>query len=309
MLLARKAVVPPALTGNVIALVSTVLWSSAFPATEYLLRGWDPLLLCAARLAGAALFILALTVLAGRLRELRRAPWGDVLLLGTFGVAAPVFLLVAGQGRTDAVTVAIVSTTLPLISALMSWWLDGRRPGALVAVGILLAISGGSLATTAARGGPDGPHGGELLILASMVAWIWYSRAALRRLSGHGDLALSGLTFAAGALVAAVVVAVALLLGLARPRLVLDELNIAALLWMSMIAIGLSVPLWFTSARMLGITIAAIHTNLAPFYVMLMALAFGGTVSSRQVMGAALVAAGALLAQLSAGRAPAARRP
>jgi hypothetical protein len=32
-------------------------------------------------------------------------------------------------------------------------------------------------------------------------------------------------------------------------------------------------------------------------------------VSSRQVMGAALVAAGALLAQLSAGRAPAARRP
>ena len=243
------------------------------------------------------------------MHELRRAPWGDVLLLGAFGVAAPVFLLVAGQDRTDAVTVAIVSTTMPLISALMSWLVDGRRPSALVSVGILLAIAGGSLATTAARGGPDGSHGGELLVLASMVAWIWYSRAALRRLSGHGDLALSGLTFAAGALVAAGVVALALLLGLARPQFLLDEPNLAALLWMSMIAIGLSVPLWFTSTRLLGLTIAAIHTNLAPFYVMLIALAFGGAVSPRQVMGAALVAAGALLAQLTAGRAPAARGP
>ena len=183
MLLARKAVVPPALAGNVIALVSTVLWSSAFPATEYLLRGWDPRLLCAARLAGAALFILALTVLAGRLRELRRAPWGDVLLLGTFGVAAPVFLLVAGQGRTDAVTVAIVEHH-PAADLRFDELVAGRGARCyLVAVGILLAISRGSLATTAARGGPDGPHGGELLILASMVAWIWYSRAALRRLS------------------------------------------------------------------------------------------------------------------------------
>ncbi len=59
-------------------------------------------------------------------------------------------------------------------------------------------------------------------------------------------------------------------------------------------------PLWFTSARILGITVAAIHTNLAPFYVMLMALAFGGAISGRQVLGAVLVATGALLAQISA---------
>src|SRR5215207_3742773 len=138
MLLARPATWPPALTGNLIALISTVLWSSAFPATEFLLRTWDPMLLCVARLAGAALFILALTAMAGQAGQLLRAPWRDVLLLGAFGVAGPVFLLVAGQSRSDAVTVAIVSTTLPLISALMSWFLDGRRPGTLVALGILL---------------------------------------------------------------------------------------------------------------------------------------------------------------------------
>ena len=56
----------PAVTGNLIALFSTVLWSSAFPATEYLLRGWDPLVLCVARLSGAALSILLLTLVWAR---------------------------------------------------------------------------------------------------------------------------------------------------------------------------------------------------------------------------------------------------
>lgn len=302
----RQGATPALVTGNLLALASTVLWSSAFPATEFLLRGWDPVVLCVGRLAGAALAILLLTALAGQARQMARAPWPDVWLLGACGVAAPVFLLVAGQGRADAVTVAIISTTLPLISALMSWFLDGRRPGALVAAGILLAILGGSLASVADPGGPQGPRGGELLVLGSMIAWIWYSRAALHRLAGFGDLALSGLTFAAGAVVAAAALAVALGLGLAEPRLEVDAANLAAMAWMSMVAIGLSVPLWFTSARLLGITIAAIHTNLAPFYVMLIALAFGGTVSGRQFAGALLVAAGALLAQLAAARRPAA---
>ena len=62
----------------------------------------------------------------------------------------------------------------------------------------------------------------------------------------------------------------------AAPRCPSTPPDLAALLWMSMIAIGLSVPLWFTCTRLLGITVAAIHTNLAPFYVMLIALAFGG---------------------------------
>ena len=296
---AAGAAPPRALTGNVLALLSTVLWSSAFPATEFLLRSWDPLPLAVARLTGAATFILLLALLAGQGRELARAPMRDVFFLGGCGVAASVLLVVIGQLWTDAVTVGIISTTMPLISALMAWALDGLRPTAPVAVGIVLAIAGGIVATTDGTGSGAGPRGGEILVLASMVAWIWYSRGALTRLAGHGDLALSGLTFAAAAIVVAGVLALALPLGLAEPRFVLDGPNLAAVLWMGMIAIGLSVPLWFTSARILGLTVAAIHTNLAPFYVMLIAVGFGGTVSGRQVLGAVLVAAGALLAQLA----------
>lgn len=292
----------PVWAGNGLALLSTILWSSAFPATEFLLRGWDPLLLAVVRLGGAATFLLLLTVLAGRGGELARAPLGTVLLLGGCGVAASALLLVLGQTRADAVTVGIISTTMPLIAALLAWALDGRRPGGTVMAGIALAIAGGVVATSGGTGSGNGPRGGELLVLGSMVAWVWYSRAALTRLAGHGDLALSGLTFAAGALVLAAVLAVFLPLGLARHSLILDTANLLAAGWMSVVAIGLSVPLWFASARLLGITVSAIHTNLAPFYVMLIALAVGGRISGRQVLGAALVAAGALLAQISARR-------
>lgn len=288
--------------GNGLALLSTVLWSSAFPATEFLLRGWDPLLLAVARLGGAATFILLLAVAIGRGRELRRLPLGTVFLLGGCGVAVSALLLVLGQTRTDAVTVGIISTTMPLIAALMAWAVDGRRPTGAVLAGIALAILGGIVATTEGTASGSGPRGGEILVLGSMVAWIWYSRTALSRLAGHGDLALGGLTFAAGAVVIAFVSVAFLVLGLAQPRMTVDAPNLAAVLWMSVVAIGCSVPLWFTSARILGITITAIHTNLAPFYVMLMALAFGGTISGRQVVGALLVAAGALLAQISARR-------
>lgn len=302
MTVAPEAGRAPIWAGNGLALVSTILWSSAFPATEFLLRGWDPLVLAVARLGGAAMFILLLALLIGRGRELALVPLRSVFLLGGFGVAASALLLVLGQTLTDAVTVGIISTTMPLIAALMAWAIDGRRPTGAVLAGIALAIVGGIVATTERGASGSGPRGGEILVLGSMVAWIWYSRTALTRLAGHGDLALSGLTFAAGAVVLAVVSAIFLTLGFAQPRVVLDAPNVAAVLWMSVVAIGFSVPLWFASARILGITITAIHTNLAPFYVMLMALAFGGAISSRQVVGAALVAAGALLAQISARR-------
>lgn len=287
------------LRGNLLALVSTLLWASGFPATEYLLRSWDPLLLCLARLAIAAAFLTLLAALTGRSREFRRAPWGDVLWLGAVGVAAPVFLLVLGQSRSDAVTVAIISTTMPLISALMSWALDGRRPRLQVFLGIALALVGGGLAALPDGQRVMGPRGGEVLVLGSMILWIWYSRAAMARLRTQSDLAISGLTFAAGTAIVAVVLAAALPLGLAAPRFDVTFPSLATLLWLGTMAIGLSVLLWFTCARLLGLTVAAIHTNLAPFYVMLMALAVGGTVSGRQAIGALLVAGGALLAQLS----------
>ena len=56
------------------------------------------------------------------------------------------------------------------------------------------------------------------------------------------------------------------------------------------------------SAEKIGVTIAALHINALPFYVVLLGLLFGGTLLMSQVIGAVLVATGAVLAQIPAGR-------
>ena len=63
-------------------------------------------------------------------------------------------------------------------------------------------------------------------------------------------------------------------------------------------AVGLTLPPWFLGVRLLGITVASMHQNLAPLYVMLVALLLGGSVVAGQVGGAVLVLAGAAIAQL-----------
>ncbi|MEE9196240.1 MAG: hypothetical protein V3U44_10395, partial [Alphaproteobacteria bacterium] len=77
----------------------------------------------------------------------------------------------------------------------------------------------------------------------------------------------------------------------------LSPASLGLVLWLGVISNGLTMVLWMTASRLLGVTIAAIHLNGVPFYVILMALAVGGAIYTPQVWGACLVAAGALLAQ------------
>jgi drug/metabolite transporter (DMT)-like permease len=66
--------------------------------------------------------------------------------------------------------------------------------------------------------------------------------------------------------------------------------------------VGLSMVCWMISAEKIGVTIAALHINALPFYVLLLGLMFGGTLLMSQVTGAVLVATGAVLAQIPAQR-------
>ena len=55
--------------------------------------------------------------------------------------------------------------------------------------------------------------------------------------------------------------------------------------------------LWLRASRMLGVTVAGIHQNEIPFFVMALLLAFGGSFDWLHVAGAVLVLAGACWAQ------------
>ncbi len=58
---------------------------------------------------------------------------------------------------------------------------------------------------------------------------------------------------------------------------------------------------WMLSADRIGVTVAAIHINVVPFYVVILMLWFGGSLILTQIAGAILVAVGVILAQVTTG--------
>lgn len=288
----------PLLAGNLVALFCMALWASTFPVTDVLLADWHPLLLTPARLLPGSVVMLLAALAAGHGKAMRRAPWRTILLIGGLGMGMGTTLLVFALDYANPVTVAIITTTFPLVSAVMGYFGGSEKVTFALALGIVCAIAGGVLLSL----GPDGAkldlRGGEALALLSVVLWAWFARAAVLRLGDLPDLARAACTMLAASLAVTLVSTGAFLVGALEPRFDLSAESIGLLLWLGVIANGISMVLWMTSSRLLGVTVAGIHLNGVPFYVILMALAVGGTILSSQIWGACLVALGALLAQL-----------
>lgn len=282
--------------GNLASTASMLCWATTFPATELLLASWDPVLLAAARLTVAAFVALLLLALFGKPRELSTAPWASILPIGGLGLGTGVLLLTLGQAHANLVIVAIIGTLVPLVSALFGVAQGTERIDLRLGIAITLAVAGGIVATGVFSERIDF-RGGELLALVSVVLWTWYSRASIDKLSMLSDLTKSTVNMLAGSVVITLAALVAVGLGLVPVRLDLGTASLVQLGWLGTIAVCLSMLLWLKAARLIGVTIAAMHQNLVPFYVMAMALAIGGRVETVQLVGGIMVVTAAVLAQ------------
>lgn len=286
------------LLGNGVTLVAILLWATSFLATDQLLRSWNPVWLTVGRILGAGLVLLAFCALTGRLASLRPPSWARLVGASVLGFGLAGLAIVVGQKHADPVTTAIIVTAGPLISALMGLVDGSERPSLHLWTGIGMAMVGGLLASLEPGSFLPSPKGGELLVLLSQVLWIWYSRISARGLGELDSIAKATLGLLVGGLFLLLVASAATALGLVPLEIDTSPESLALLGWLAVFAIALSVSLWLAGVRILGATIASIHTNLAPFYVMLLGLGlFGSAPRPGQVVGGALVAGGAVLAQ------------
>ncbi|MEM7440486.1 MAG: hypothetical protein AAF393_12875 [Pseudomonadota bacterium] len=86
------------------------------------------------------------------------------------------------------------------------------------------------------------------------------------------------------------------------PGVTFGDTDAAALSLLGVYAFGamaISQILWIIGVGRMGIGLASFHLNAVPFYVMLIALTFGGAWSWDQAFGAGLLAIGVVLAQRS----------
>jgi len=86
--------------------------------------------------------------------------------------------------------------------------------------------------------------------------------------------------------------------GAAEPVPDISLTALGLLVWLGAIAIGASTVLWYAAGRMIGVTVTSMHHNMVPFYVIAMAALTGAAVTPQHIIGAVLVIAGAVLAQV-----------
>lgn len=287
------------LFGNAAGIVCMLLWSWNFPLIVEILKTWDPLALAPVRIGLAGIAVTLAAMLAGQTSHfaemLRSRSFVWVSLL--YGLSALLFVM--GQDLVDAVSAAVILSCMPIVSALLGWLEGVERPTRRLVAAIVLTVSGGTLTSlvSAQGSGTEGSLTGILLLIAGMSIYVWSTRGLVLGFEKVPDLAKSGLSM----LIATVPLMAAAGLGFAvNPALEFDLSGHTLLLVfiMSVISVGLTTVLWLWTGRQVGVTVAAMHHNMVPFYVIVLAALGGAVVTGQHVLGAMLVVAGAAIAQL-----------
>jgi drug/metabolite transporter (DMT)-like permease len=287
--------------GNLAGAVCMIVWSLHFPLSVSILKTWDPLALAPVRmgLAGVTVALVALALgQAGSMLALARNT-RFVLVSCVFSLSALCFII--GQSRIDAVSAAVIVSAMPMISALMGWWDGLEKPGLKLLLAIVLTVAGGVLTSSvSAQGsGSEGSVSGILFMLAGVIAYVWYSRQLVVTFAAAADMSKVAVSMLVAIVPCAVVLAVFMAAG-GEVETDLSSETLGLILMMACLSVGLSSVLWLWTGRIVGVTVAAMHHNMVPFYVIVMAALGGAVVTGQHLAGAALVIAGAGLAQLRA---------
>ena len=295
MSIAASASAAP-LRANLICMASMLIWAAALPAADVLIPNVPALPLTAARMMLAGLTLLPLWWVSEGGAVVLRAPWVRGIGIGTL-IAAGALCLVLGQALTDAVTVSIVAASMPVIGIALEVLLDGRKLRFGLVLGMMLSLLGGTFALLGNGLGLNLGLGAAFSF-GSVLLFTVGSRLSVTALPGLSPIGRTAITLCGAGIASSAAALIAFSLGAEGPNwAVLGVKDLAALLMFSVAGLGISQVLWIMSIGSLGIGLAALHINATPFYVMLILYALGGEWNWYQVLGAAVVGLGVLIAQ------------
>lgn len=292
------------LSANLICVASMLIWAAGLPAADLLIPLVPPLQLTVMRTALAGLVLLAVWLAVEGWPPIARADWGRGIWVGGICIGLGAVFLIIGQAFTDAVTVSIITASMPLIGIALEVLLDGRRVTRMLVLGLLLSLFGGMIAL--AQGGLSLDLGlGAMAAFASCLAFTWGSRASVKMFPDLTPLGRTALTVS-GACIAASVVTLAYVMATDGPAVQWAALGwpeLGALALFGVGSLAVSQIMWLMAVERLGIGTSSLHMNAVPFYVMTMAFLLGAPWNWLQTFGAAVVVLGVMVAQGLGGRA------
>lgn len=282
--------------------VLALAWGFNWPIVKVLLLTVPPFTLRVLGLGTAALLLATLAALRGVPLWPARAAWGPLALAGVLNIAVFNLCTAFAQLHTTTSRAAVLTYTMPMMSALLAWWLLGERLSRRAQLALLSGSIGlALLAWPALHAFDDGaPRGAWLGIVMPLVAALGWAlgTVATKRWPLAGDRVVhTAWQLAIGTACAAVG---AQLAGESMPP-AWPAAAVAAMAYHVVIAMATGYLLWFLLLQRQGAAVSALTTLAVPVVGVLGAMALvGDRPSVADWFGFAGVLAGAALILLPA---------
>jgi drug/metabolite transporter (DMT)-like permease len=261
------------------------IWGAAFMFIRIAVPHFGPIALVEVRVVLAALVIIALVVLRGRVSEFK-GRWKEFAIIGALNTAVPFALFAYATRTIPAGFAAVLNSSTPLWGAVIGRAVFGERLGVDRTVGLLVGFCGVVILVVPKLT----VGGGALAISAALAGAALYAMAAhltRRLLPGVSSLTISG-----GSLVASAAM-------LALPALWLRPTVMPPMsAWWSVIALALAGTalgyiLYFRLLDSVGATGAMAVTYLIPLFGMVWGWMFLDEVATTtMLLGCACILAG-----------------
>ena len=293
---------------DVLLLAMAAIWGINFVVVKYATHIFNPVAFTGLRVVTAAIFLLIATFgraqSTGNAESIRTRMLGTVLsradlirllLIGALGNGLYQLFFVHGVARTRAGNASLIVGAAPAFIALIARARGLERAKVTTLLGIGLSVAGVALVIV----GSGRPTSGETTLLGSLlvffgvVCWTFYTILLQPYTTRIDVIRLSAVTMVGGA--------IPLLLASTPALIATDWSRIGAggwlaLLYSSVISMGVAYIFWYRGLRILGPTRTAVYSNLQPIVALLVAWAFlGENPTIFQGVGAATIIAGVFL--------------
>lgn len=280
-------------------------WGLNWPAVRISLTEFAPFTLRAVGLGIGALLLFLIAALQGKRLLPARAAWPVIALAGALSVALFNLATAWAQLNTSTSRAAVLTFTMPMLSALLAWWWLGERLDRGRAWALSVGMAGVALLAWPVMEGLAHAFDARAvkgLVFPLMAAFGWSAgTVVLKRWPVEGDR----IVVTAWQLVVGTVAGVvgALLVAEPLPPWPPSGRVAAALAFHTVIGTSLAYWFWFILAERVSATVSSLTTLMVPVVGVLGAMwLVGDRPSALDWAGFALVLAGAAMTLLGLGR-------
>jgi drug/metabolite transporter (DMT)-like permease len=261
---------------------------------KYATHIFNPVAFTGLRVGTAATFLVAFAYARGGF-TLSRHDVARLLFLGVIGNGLYQLFFVHGVARTRAGNASLIVGAAPAFIALVARARGMERVKRMTFAGIALSVIGVALVIAGSATSSNGETTllGSVLVFLGVLCWTAYTIMLQPYTKRIDVVQLAAVTMVGGAVP---------LLVASMPALVATDWSSVgtggwlALLYSSVISMGVAYFFWYRGLRVLGPTRTAVYSNLQPIVALVAAWAFLGEIPTIfQGVGAVTIIAGVFL--------------